>query len=278
MNNEWNLVELKNTDIYKLHAFEELLLELIQTKKITNTILLSTVNPSISISAKQNYFLDVDVMSCERDRIDVTRRNTGGRSMYLDNGHLIISILRNDHEHLNVEKTYTEALNLISGTLEHLTHKKFYIRDRDDLMVDDKKIGGASQKNSAEYSMVHCYIRVDDDISKMLKYVMIDGHHLGEYTQELKKHVTSIEDIANTRNDTFYNRFKDRLLSNIHYKKFDPTPYSDALESKILKYKDLNHIVGQSDYPSKGNCDIIMGSGTKAKLLIPSLEGKVKYS
>ena len=273
----WRVVELLNADIYHMHAVEDIIMDQVEHHHSSNTIILSTVKPSISISHEENYYLDIDEGACARDNIDITRRFSGGRSMYLDQNHLIVSIIRNDHTFIDVSQTYSEGLTMIVDALKAVTGRQFNIR-RDDITISNRKIGGASQRNSNTYNMVHCYIRLNTDIDNMLKYVMIDGHRLEPYKSIIKKHVTSIGEITSMTPESFYKEFKRELLKGVESHQADLHQYREDIKKRVLEYMDKEYIKGNHNFSSKGNCDIIVGSGSKAKLIIESLEGKVKFS
>jgi hypothetical protein len=102
----------------------------------------------------------------------------------------------------------------------------------------------------------------------MLRYVKIDGKKLDFYYDELREKVSCIKDFSEV--DGFYSRFKSELLSGLSF--YDSV--LDFEEQNLVQnvsdiYKSKDFVMGKPDWPSKGNCDIIEGSG---------LEGLVKYS
>jgi lipoate---protein ligase len=270
----WRIIDMPGIDIYTLHALEDILYT---NPSDDNVIAFSKVRPGISIASNENYAKDIDEASCIADSVDVTRRMSGGRSMYLDENYVILSIFKRDHNFEDHPEQYRKILGMVTSAMHRLSGKNYTLENSNDIMVDGKKIGGAAQRNSRNINMVHCYIRVTDDIHKLLKYVMIDGHHLGRYYNEVRHHLACANDFMDTSD--FYPRFKDAVIKGLdHYESGLTAGEMRLIRGKVQFYKDMKYVKGHDNYPSKGNCDIIAGSGSKASLKIRSLEGVVKFS
>jgi lipoate-protein ligase A len=272
---KWRIIELQGIDLYALHAVEDALYE---HPGKDNVMLFSKVNkPGISLASTQNYSLDIDDKLCQKDNVSVTRRMTGGRSMYIDENYFLISIFARDHDFHAVDKQYEKTIGMITNALRGVTGKEYVLKHKNDILVEGRKIGGAAQRNSPSMNMVHCYVRVDNDLHKMLHYLKIDGHKIDRYYDELRPYIASIKDFHDTTN--FYEKFVDSMLEGLDYTLSELTNSEMLLiQRRIPQYRDQKYILGRDDYPSKGNCDIIEGSGKDAKLKIPSLEGKVRFS
>lgn len=272
----YQVLEFNNIRVSYLHALEETFLELVESKQSEPTIIFSRVKPGISISLNQSYNKDIDDQACKRDNIEVTRRKTGGRSMYLDEDHLILSII-NRQDTQDISRNYKESIGLITSILNKITKKDFSLEYANDIIVDSKKIGGAAQVSKRSSNLVHCYIRIKNNTERMLKYLKLDGINLEPYTNELQPFLTSIDQLNNPSN--FYEKFKQEFLKENPYVLTTLSREQERLvDDKNKTYSNPIYIIGEPSYVSRGNCDVIAGSGKTAELRIKSLEGKVKFS
>ena len=111
----------------------------------------------------------------------------------------------------------------------------------------------------------------------MLRYLKLGGICLEPYINELKPYLTSVQDIVDSTG--FYERLKKEFLEkNEHRLVTLSGEQEDFIAEKHQAYCNIGYIKGDINFPSKGNCDVISGSGKEAKLKIKSLEGKVKFS
>jgi lipoate-protein ligase A len=279
------LFEFPEDDIYSLHAREDFFLNDIRDNLISFSRLRK---PSISLGRLQNYN-DLEREKAEKDRVDVTRRKTGGRFMYLDSGFLIVSFAFNDD--VPPVKAYESVCGLITSALEDTTHEHFYLDYVNDIMHSSgKKIGGAAQsKNLLEGNyrhLVHAYVRYDTDSDSLFRYCRIDGESLEKYSTLMEPFITSVKDLSpHLTFDSFYESFRDSLVRRlVSYRNEEVVKSSllnghkSAVANWRNQYTDPGYISGKSDYPSRGHCDVIAGSGPNAVLKIPSLLGKVNYS
>ncbi len=275
------ILEFLDDDIYTMHAREEAL-----TRARGNTLSFSKLTgPSISIGRLQNY-KDVIEDRVLKDKVAVTRRKTGGRFMYLDENDVIVSFaLSNDD---SIRKNYDSICNIIVRSLSEITGEEFYIANLNDIMHESgRKIGGAAQsRNDKEgTSMIHVYIRHSVNPDTLFRYCALDGYFLEDHVKVLARHITSVSDInPNLTFSKFYSIFYNKVGE-----RFESLIGEDASESQLTNYEiqkinelretytNSAYIIGDSDYPSRGHCDAIAGTGSNSVLKIPALEGRVRY-
>ena len=277
---KWRLITLKNCNLYTLHATEDYFLEEVNKKNQKPTIILSNLkSPSISISYKQNLKKDVNLTEAKKTNIDITRRKTGGRSIYLDDKHYIVSIIDKKSPHM-IDPTlnYKKICNKIIHTIKNLTGITLQLENKNDLITTTgKKIGGAAQKIKSHSYLVHCYIRHQTDLNTMLNLITIDDTSLKPYKKEFSEFTGSIMSESQNPQNNFYTHFKENLLEKITQNQFENTQLSETEKTKIetiaKTYKEVSYIQGTGNEPSRGNCDLIAGKTLKIK----DLEGKVNY-
>jgi lipoate-protein ligase A len=277
----WRVVDLE-ADIYTMHAAEDYFLERVG-KGYTPTVILSRlIRPAVSIGKGQNLRKDVNLEEAARLRVDVARRETGGRSVYLDRNHYLVSIIdRHATGSRDPGKTYADQCGQVLRVLSELTGVRFELRYVNDLVTSPgKKVGGAAQKNTASASLVHCYLRLATDFDTMLRLIKIDDVPLVEYQSEFEAFASSLEDETRMTIETFFPQFRAAFLSSLG--EVAPTSLTQSERRSIdeivrRQYKSSEYILGTGKEPSRGNCDLIAGTGDSAILKIPALVERVTF-
>jgi lipoate-protein ligase A len=273
----WRIIDLKDADIYRLHAAEDYFLNKLNRENHPPTILFSRLsNSCISIGNAQNLEKDVNLEQAKLLNVDITRRKTGGRSAYLDNDHYIVSLINKKASNdLDITKKYVHSCNKIIDSIKRVTGIELYLKNQNDLItLDNKKVGGAAQRIKSRSYLVHCYIRHKKNLDNMLKIIMVDSQPLTQYKKEFDEFTGSIEELSKGHNN-FYDSFRSNFLT-----KFEPVNKSTLNEEEIKEikgiegiYKNQGYIFGKRNEPSRGNCDLIAGNTLKIK----DLESKVNY-
>ena len=190
----WRVIEKNSTDIYNLHGTEDYLLEAVGSGASQPTIMFSRLDhPAISISCKQNLEKDVDVNKARLRGVDLVRRTTGGRSIYLDEHHYILTVVtRKDLSDLDMSRDYEDVRSRIATTLTTLLGVPVSIENKHDFIVGMRKIGGAAHRLAARSVLVHCYLRNKLELENMLPLLKIDGVSLAPYAAEFSTFASSI--------------------------------------------------------------------------------------
>jgi lipoate-protein ligase A len=273
----WRVITETERDISELHALEEVLLEKVDRGESPPIVVLSTISPeAISLSYKQNYNKDLEVKRCLEEGIKVTRRQTGGRSMYFDKGYLIMSVVaRVPPNYRDVGRIYDLYCGKIIDALNHTLKKEFRIENVNDLCLSDgRKIGGAAQRVTKNAALIHCYVRYEGDVTRMCELTKIDNISLAPYAEELNKMTVSAKEVCSISRKTF----SEGLLIQFFYgEKWDMSCLSaeeqQLINEKKQLYDDFLFVIGTGKEKSRGNCDLIAGD----KLKIKDLESKVTF-
>jgi lipoate---protein ligase len=279
----YRVLDLEGIDIYNLHATEDYLLQQVAHHGHDPIVMFSRLSgPSVSIGIGQNLVKDVNLAAVQDLGAHVTRRKTGGRAVYLDDNHYVVSVIeRSGLGSMNVNRAYEHVCGRVIEALHQTTDMYFQIRHVNDIMtLGYRKIGGAAQKNSGEATLVHCYLRYRVDLPTMLQLIMIDGHSLRPYEKGIAKFARSLEQETEITESDFYLTFQERLLSILGESVSVPlTDIERASIDTIVRdeYTHQPYIHGKGTEPSRGHCDIIMGSGSSAILRIPELVNKVSF-
>ena len=121
----WRVVDLE-CDVYTLHAAEDYFLERVGQGDNPTILFSRLIRPAISIGKGQNLRKDVDLEEATRLGVDVTRRETGGRSVYLDQNHYIVSVIdRHVPGSRSPERIYLDRCEHILRALSAVTNTHF---------------------------------------------------------------------------------------------------------------------------------------------------------
>lgn len=233
-------------------------------------VIFSSWEPTVSVSYKQNLRKDVDVQRARERGLDLVRRKSGGRTVYVDGDYVGFKVIEpRERRDYDITGIYREWCERIPEALEELG-----IDSRvsgNDIMVDGKKIGNAAQINKRDYVIVHGSLRVEKpDLEEMLSVLKIDGEPLSPYEDEAREVITSVEEEGGDPEDV-YPALIETLCPGSE--EIGLNGVGDEITELREFYSDEEWLEGSGDEPSRGPCDFIFGK----TLMIPSLRGKVEF-
>nr|XP_027199361.1 lipoyltransferase 1, mitochondrial-like [Dermatophagoides pteronyssinus] len=156
-----SVIVSKVDNIYDNLALEEWLYQNYDFSVNNEQILLLWYNrPAVVVGRHQNVWLEASIDYCNRNGIDVARRNSGGGSVYHDMNNLNISFITS-------RKCYDRSRNLqfIKDVLIDNFKINVDISPRKDLVIRNggEKISGTASKLNNHNSYHHCTLLVDVD-------------------------------------------------------------------------------------------------------------------
>ena len=262
-----------------MHATEDAFLDLVDQGKSDPVLLFfQLTEPGISISSGQNLHLDVDVDRCVESGVSFTRRETGGRSVYLDQNHFIASFITRLDAEKDPHVWYDQFCSRLCTVLGQLVDRPISVEHTNDLVLrDGRKIGGAAQRQRGNAVLLHAYIRYTSELARALPYLRIDNIPLAPYVREFETFTAGVSSLLTHRPlslDAFFISFRS-AFADIHSATVDVLTVAeqDAIKARIVKYTEPTWILGTRKEPSRGNCDLIAGT----TLRIKELEGRVSY-
>lgn len=119
---------------------------------------------------------EIDLASCQSNRIPILRRCSGGGTVLQGPGCLDYSlILRIDRRNAlqNVSRTNAFVLRSLKHALEPLTGRAIEIRGRTDLALGTRKFSGNAQYRKRRYLLYHGTFLLHFDISLMEKFLPV---------------------------------------------------------------------------------------------------------
>lgn len=273
---KWSLIDYQPQSIVDLHAMEDALFEMLCSREISSTILISRLRAlGISLGANQS-ILDLRLDDALRDGIDVVRRQSGGRAMLLGPKYVVLSFLA-DESGIGCSGTrdvYCHILKeYILAPLESAFGIKGEIENINDLVWDGRKFGGAAQKKAHNCVLVHCYLRLEDDNAEMVRYVTMGGITLEPYASRIDAFAISLSRLLNKR--VFANQVRSAIIANLDHHCRNVSQ-EDSLLAQIKKQEYVQNEslreFSADRTVCRGHCDIIGGSGATMYYKIPELE------
>ena len=232
----------RSRNIFKNLALEDW----IYTKSVIDTnssiLLLWIDDPCVVIGRHQNPWTEVYVDECIKNGITVSRRNSGGGTVYHDHGNLNLSFITN-------RKDYNRKLNLsfVSSLIRSVYQVNCEISDREDLVTSGGlKVSGTASKLSSKNAYHHCTLLVDSDLNLMRR--LIRKEHPSNIVSNA---TTSIRSSVTNLNQLNQEITIDSVVENLAY------GFSDQ-----IFYVDPNEPIGLND-SSFSSWDWIFGRTPK---------------
>lgn len=184
------------------NIFKNLALEdLIYTKsKIENNgavLLIWIDDPCAVIGRHQNPWTELYVDKCIGNGMTISRRNSGGGTVFHDHGNLNLSFITNRQE-------YNRKLNLsfVISILRSNHHIECEISSREDIVTkaNQRKVSGTASKLSSKNAYHHCTLLVDSDL-QLMKSVIRREHPeyvISNATSSTRSSVTNLKELNNS--------------------------------------------------------------------------------
>ena len=123
--------------------------------------------PTVMLGNFQNSFNEIRLAEIEKNHVDLVRRNTGGGTIYTDEGSLQYTfVVKSASEMIDFETYMDKIIEAL-----HTLGVEVAYNSRNDLAINGKKISGNAQCNKGEYTIHHGSLLYDMDFSKMAKYL-----------------------------------------------------------------------------------------------------------
>ena len=154
-----------STDIFENLALEDWMYSSCTFAPATTLLLIWRDTPCIVIGRHQNPWTEANVLTCQRMGIPISRRNSGGGTVYHDLGNINFSFLTKRED-------YSRKLNLqfLSRFLKQQYDVCSEISPREDLTIagdGNWKISGTASKLARVNAYHHCTLLVATNMNKM---------------------------------------------------------------------------------------------------------------
>ena len=200
-----------STDATELFALEEWIAN--QAWGETTLLLWSTA-PTIMIGKYQDALAEENLALADQYHLAVTRRKSGGGTIYTDPGSLQYSLIA---PKASQTIDFSRFLNLICKVFRQIG-VPVECSDRNDLLIKGRKFSGNAQYNLNGYVIHHGSLLFDTDLDTMAAALQVDQLKL------ISKHISSVHQRV------------------INLKEVLPYPDTETFKQQFLK--ELNPLVG----------------------------------
>lgn len=166
----------KSNDVFTNLALEDWFYRNTNFEK--NNLLLLWINkPCVVIGRHQNPWAEVNFSQLSQHGIQFSRRNSGGGTVYHDNGNLNCTFFST-----RLRYNRKQNLELICKALTKEWNLNVEVSPREDIILDQKyKISGTASKLGNKVAYHHCTLLINVDTSKLLQALDVTdvcSHHL----------------------------------------------------------------------------------------------------
>lgn len=251
---QWRLIEQETYNAAMNMAIDEAICNSVASEEELPTIrFYKWKNNSVSIGSNQNQN-EINIGLCKQNKVDVVRRITGGRAVFHDKRDFTYSVIAPIKIFDNsINNAYREICSWIISALEEIGIKS-ELKNRNDIMINDKKISGNAAKliNNKIY-LQHGTLVYDIDFEIMPKILNISKFLA-------KEKITSVSEFKNASQNKVYEALKNNYIKdkNIKIEKLSKKELTHAKQLAETKYNSIRlpkNIVQKN----KGACYVLSG-------------------
>ena len=249
----WRLIEQQTYNAAMNMAIDEAICESVASKGQLPTIrFYKWKNNSVSIGSNQNQN-EINLSLCKKNQIDVVRRITGGRAVFHDKMDFTYSVIAPIIVFGNIRNAYSEICSWIIDALAALGIKS-ELKNKNDVMVDGKKISGNAAKliNNNLY-LQHGTLVYGIDFKTMPGILNISK-------ETAKKKIASILEFKNMSQDKVYQTLKKNFIKDKKIESGHLTKNELAHARQLAKTKYSSIMLKDTLLRNKGACYILSGN------------------
>ncbi len=243
------IIDLDGRDAYWQMAIDEALLNMRIREGLPNTLRLYRFKPSaVTIGHFQRIRDSVNLDFLNENKIDYTRRITGGGSVYHDtNGEITYSVV------LPVEGVLADILEsyrvICSGliyALKRLNTPAEFV-PINDVVVYGRKISGSAQTRRREYLLQHGTLMYATDLDTLEKALLAPREKLASRgVMSIRERVITLRDVVGPVDvdsiiDALIEGFTQALNAEVYYDELSERELREA-EELVPKYRSVEWI------------------------------------
>lgn len=224
-------------------------------KELGDTIfLLWQTKPTVMLGNFQNSYKELNREAIERDGVQVVRRNTGGGTIYTDEGSFQYSFLM---KHASQMIDFGCYMDPIIAALGELKVDACY-NSRNDLAIAGKKISGNAQCTKGAYTIHHGSLLYQTDFAKMASYLCPPKYKIeSKGIQSVRDRTTNIYD--HLENNWSTQVFKEKFLQAILRQGTELYQLTDADRAAIERLADAKFRTWEWTFGKNPSCTIEKG-------------------
>jgi len=161
-----------NRDPYTNVALDEAILLSVEKGILPSPLLRVWINPPIIVLGRfSNVARDVDLQLIKEYGIPITRRVSGGGTVFHDLGNLNISIYRKSQGFTSVSTIMSEGISFLSSLLSSMGFSPT-VKNDNDIAIDGYKVSGSASYSDRKGWFFHGTILVSSNIELMRKVLI----------------------------------------------------------------------------------------------------------
>jgi len=193
----WRLLDLEDTDPYLNVALEEAIMKCVGKKIVPCSLRFWRNATAVIIGSFQCAELEVDPVFCQRNKIPVIRRISGGGAVYHDLGNLNYSLfVTKDH---SFDDVYHDTSSAVVQTLHSMNVDAVQV-SRNMITFNERKISGlaGARKNGA--SLIHGSLLINANLELLSDVLGLSGRLMAsddgrrKYVRSKKMDVINLAD------------------------------------------------------------------------------------
>ncbi|MFW9991785.1 MAG: biotin/lipoate A/B protein ligase family protein [Candidatus Odinarchaeota archaeon] len=196
MSSNWKYLELSYKNTNANIALEEALIRARHKVSGSNIFRLWFNPPAVIIGRNQDLQVEADVNFCQKSGIDIARRASGGGTVFIDRGTLLVTFLVELSLVKNLETSrYSYFQDTISKALDKFGIPS-KIGERGAIITPEGKISGTAQHQLGNYLLHHSTLLVSSDLFLLER--SLQGREPPPDFRKVKSHrmpVTTVEKI-----------------------------------------------------------------------------------
>lgn len=218
---------IDSIDPYYNLAFEEYILK--NYLKDSYFLLWQNAN-TIVVGLHQNTIEEINREFADKNKINIVRRTTGGGAVYHDLGNLNYSLITDYNEREHISMNF--FINPIVETLKNMDIKAVS-SERNDILIDGKKISGSAQRLYKNRILHHGCILFDSDLSVLSQSLKVKPEKFqSKSVKSVRNRVANISDFLKEPKNIY--DFKNYILDSISR--------NNEIENLNLTKKDIENI------------------------------------
>ena len=189
----------------------------------------------VSIGYFQSSNDEVDLELCQKEKVDVVRRRTGGGAVFhWDEGEITYSmIVPKEHMPKNIIESYKLVGEHIVSALEKIGIKAQFV-PINDIIVNGKKISGNAQTRRRNIFLQHGTILYKIDKDKMFSYLKVPELKIaGKNISDVKERVTSIQEHSSVSEEEVVKALIEAFTQGKEWEYGELTPFEKLRSNRL---------------------------------------------
>lgn len=234
----------KSRNIFQNLSLEDWIYSQSKIENNCSVLLLWIDDPCVVIGRHQNPWTELYVNKSIEKGVIVSRRNSGGGTVFHDHGNLNLSFITNRQD-------YNRKSNLtsIQSLLRSVYNINCEISSREDLVTQGNqlKVSGTASKLSSKNAYHHCTLLIDSDLKLMRQTIRRQHprHVISNATSSIRSSVVNLKELNNQMTlDSVVENIASAFLGGVY--QIDPSEFTKDLDKTEKTFSSWDWIYGRT--------------------------------